>query len=168
MNSIARSPLPCWPTPGSIFPARGTTSPGFAVLGVTAALLGGIALLLERRAGPRFPGHRRRRRARPDIVNFHPAIRHPRARPGLRCFLPRQHPAVAADRCPVPNLLAILPAAAPGWRVDTSRDLYQFSDALKTEFLAQRTYIGQTAAGQTDVQPSTSPTGAPASPPSVA
>ena len=125
---------------------------GFAVLGITAALLGGLALLLERRTAPVPPS--------PASV---PSAASSRATPfvpltvtillGLVLvgfFVRNTRPSSRAD-APVPNLLAILPAAADGWRVDTSRDLYQFSDTLKTEFLAQRTYIGQTAAGPTDV-----------------
>jgi len=42
---------------------------------------------------------------------------------------------------PIPNLQAILPLRAPGWKVETSDDLYRFSDTLKTDHLVQRSYV---------------------------
>ena len=123
---------------------------GFAVLAVTAVMLGGLALLLERRTAPSTPA------PAPPLppTGFNPQL-------ALACalilslalvtFFVRNTRPNLKPGGPVPNLLAILPAAAPGWRVDTSRDLYQFSDVLKTEFLAQRSYLGRTAAGPTDV-----------------
>ena len=129
---------------------------GFAVLGVTAALLGGLALLLERRPAAQPSNlHSQLSTSAPSLPSS-PAVFIPLAATlvlGLALvgfFVRNTRPSSRPD-APVPNLLAVLPAAAAGWRVDTSRDLYQFSDALKTEFLAQRTYIGQTAAGPTDV-----------------
>jgi hypothetical protein len=41
----------------------------------------------------------------------------------------------------VPDLLAILPASAQGWNVETSPDLYRFVGTLRTDNLAQRTYV---------------------------
>lgn len=123
---------------------------GFAVLGVTAGLLGGLALLLERRtAAPSEPVP-----APPVQSGWNPQF-------GLTAtlavslglivfFVHNTQPSLRSDS-PPPNLLAILPDAALGWRVDTSRDLYQFSDTLETEFLAQRSYLRRTAAGVTDV-----------------
>lgn len=123
---------------------------GFAVLGVTAGLLGGLALLLERRAATSV-----------ETVPTPPIQGGWNPQFGLAAtlavslglivfFVRNTQPSLRADS-PPPNLLAILPDAAPGWRVDTSRDLYQFSDTLETEFLAQRSYLHRTAAGATDV-----------------
>jgi exosortase len=126
---------------------------GFAVLGVTAALLGGLALLLERRPAP-APASPLPPSAPPApsrSASFLPLAATLVLSLALIGFFVRNTRPASRTDAPVPNLLAVLPAAAAGWRVDTSRDLYQFSDALKTEFLAQRTYIGQTAAGPTDV-----------------
>ena len=123
---------------------------GFAVLGLTATLLGGLALLLERSSpgatsarptpGPaRAPtGHRARARllagalvAAVALVGFFVASTRPAAHSGA----------------PVPDLSALLPAVADGWRVDTSTDLYQFRDTLQTDYLTQRTYSRQTGQG---------------------
>jgi exosortase len=127
---------------------------GFAVLGVTAVLLGTLAILLERRE---------KTVVIPDLQPSNSLLRAPLFNPQLilsaalvlslalvTFFARNTRPTVRPDT-PAPNLLAILPSASPGWRVDTSRDLYQFSDILKTEFLAQRSYLGLTAAGPTDV-----------------
>jgi exosortase len=124
---------------------------GFAVLGVTAALLGGLALLLERRTPSAAPT--------PPVALPRPSFINPQLVLTVALFLSlaligffvrNTRPALRPSG-PPPNLLAILPSASPGWRVDTSRDLYQFSDILKTEFLAQRSYLGRTAAGPTEV-----------------
>lgn len=48
---------------------------------------------------------------------------------------------------PVPDLAAVLPSSVEGWRVDTANDLYQFSDRLQTDHLAQRTYSRMTERG---------------------
>ncbi|MBC7367797.1 MAG: exosortase-associated EpsI family protein [Undibacterium sp.] len=128
---------------------------GFAVLGVTAALLGGLALLLERRPVPGSVSV-----VPPPPLNPRPATSSSHLIPlavalilslALVTFFVRNTRPSLKPGGPAPNLLAILSAAAPGWRVDTSRDLYQFSDILKTEYLAQRTYLGRTAAGPTEV-----------------
>ncbi len=125
---------------------------GFAVLGVTTALLGGLALLLEQRVAPSPP---RPSASVPSVQrgpNPQSAVVAGLAASLLLVafFIYHTRPSPRSDS-PAPDLLAILPAAAAGWRVDTSRDLYRFSDILETEFLAQRSYLGRTAAGPTDV-----------------
>ena len=62
-------------------------------------------------------------------------------------FVLNTRPSVRRD-LPVPNLYSILPAAAPGWEVVTTTDLYQFSDVLQTDYLAQRTYLKRLPTGQ--------------------
>jgi exosortase len=113
---------------------------GFAVLGVTAAILGGIALLLEREPAPRP--------APSDDLS--PRAMH---RAGFRMlvgglsaaavligfFVWNTRPAPQATSA-APNLLALLPESSAGWLVRT-RDLYEFSGALQTEHLAQRDYF---------------------------
>ncbi len=119
---------------------------GFAVLGVTAALLAGLALLLERNSSP-DPG--------PTAAAV------PAARPGPSYllagvltvsvalgvfFFAHTRPALRRD-APVPDLAAILPAQADGWQVETTTDLYQFRDTLQTDHLAQRIYSRMTDHG---------------------
>ncbi len=123
---------------------------GFAVLGVTAALLVGLALLLERKTG-----------GQPSAVGAQPPAQTSTARPlsarllvsGLALaavlvlfFYANTRPALHRD-APVPDLAAILPPAAEGWQVETARDLYQFSGVLHTDHLAQRTYTRMTDHG---------------------
>jgi len=135
---------------------------GFAVLGITAILLGAFALLLERRelraaragVAPVEP-------PRGDTITPTPAapvtarISPPHAALAtgftlaaivVALFVHHTRPAVRPGT-PVPNLAAVLPARMPGWEVRTSTDLYQFSSTLKTEFLVQRTYLRPTAQG---------------------
>lgn len=125
---------------------------GFAVLGTTAAVLGGLALLLERRPATPPPPKPAAAPATPAGPNLQFALASVLVVSlALVAFFYRNTRASARIDSPPPNLLAILPQAAAGWRVDTSRDLYQFSSTLRTEFLAQRTYLGRTAAGNTEV-----------------
>jgi exosortase len=120
---------------------------GFAVLGITAALLGGLALVLDRHepaARAAFPAP-----ASPARFPFTQLL----LAGGLAgvaalgvFFFSNTRPSVRAN-LPAPDLAAILPASVDGWRVDTARDLYQFSDTLQTDHLAQRTYLRQRPAG---------------------
>ena len=115
---------------------------GYAVLGVTAILLGGIAVLLEhRRVGARPPSAVPHPIAR--LAPFAPqrllgvALALAVAIAGL--FLIETRPSPRRDT-PTPNLEAILPSSAPGWEVRTTGNLYQFKDILQTDILAQRVY----------------------------
>lgn len=113
---------------------------GFAVLGITAAILGGIALLLEhgrRSSTPEPP---------PTSAPVRSAWRLRTLTAGIAMatglvivFVQNTRPSVRGD-LPPPDLLGLLPAAADGWSVQTS-DLYQFSGTLQTNFLAQRRYL---------------------------
>lgn len=109
---------------------------GFAVLGITAALLGGLALLLERKPAEPVPT----------------ASALPQGRVGFDAALTTMLGAAAAltlffvfntrsapRPSPAPDLLALLPAGAAGWQVKTS-DLYEFRGTLQTDHLAQRHY----------------------------
>lgn len=118
---------------------------GYAILGVTAVMLAGLAWLLR----PRLPT---------PAAGGAPAAAVGRAGPALTAslaalagclilggslavfFVAHTRPVVLSKR-PPPDLAAVLPAAAPGWRVETSRDLYRFSGTLHTSDLAQRTYV---------------------------
>ena len=117
---------------------------GFAVLGVTAAILIGIAMLLERgSAAPEIPSvvevdapsSRRTPFGRLTALTGALGVA------GVLVFVSvaNTRPSVRAD-APVPELEALLPREATGWDVTTSNDLFQFRDTLQTEHLAQRTY----------------------------
>lgn len=131
---------------------------GYAVLAITAALLAGLALLLEAHA---------KRHPRPAVAAepaapaefFASFSRLLRRRPGIPGAMLQAPLTVALllsvllvgfffantrpsprHNLPVPDLLALLPAESAGWQVHTSDDLFQFSATLHTEHLAQRTY----------------------------
>lgn len=112
---------------------------GFAVLGVTAAMLGGLALLLERGARHNPP-------AAAPVAGRPKSGTQVALGCGLACaavlvvlFVANTRSSVRRD-APVPDLLALLPASAEGWEVLTS-DLYEFRGSLQTDHLAQRRYV---------------------------
>ena len=47
----------------------------------------------------------------------------------------------------VPDLAAMLPVTAAGWRVETDRDLDRFAGILRTDHMAQRTYLRKATSG---------------------
>ena len=136
---------------------------GFAVLAVTAALLAGLALLLERKAGaPSGTGlptreiditgretratDRSLRIDRPEPVEWALTGSLIVAVVLVVVFFVNTRPALRRD-APVPNLASILPVRVEGWTVETAADLYQFSDTLHTDHLVQRTYSRTTDRG---------------------
>ncbi len=128
---------------------------GFAVLGVTAVILAGLALLLERKEKKSSDPAASAETPSPSTL-VRPASAFPlRLLAGglglaalfVIVFVLNTRPSVRAD-APVPNLYSILPATVPGWDVDTTSDLYQFAEVLQTEYLAQRTYVKRTATGE--------------------
>lgn len=117
---------------------------GFAVLAITAACLATLACLLDRLSAPSAPPS-----SASSSLPVSPALsvaQKPLAFGFVLVvalaafFYVNTRPSERLHE-PVPDLAAVLPEALPGWRVDTSRDLYQFSDTLRTEHLAQRTYV---------------------------
>ncbi len=114
---------------------------GFAILGATAAILAGLAILLESKET-----------TRPDSTAA-PPVTMPPVWP-YRCFWlgtgltlalggffflnsrPAGRPAGNA-----PQLASLLPEEAPGWQVRTPTDLSQFSTVLQTTHLLERTYL---------------------------
>jgi len=118
---------------------------GYSVLGVTALLLVGLALVLEPRrpaaaapAGPApgAPGSARAAWAGQGVLAA--ALLLAGGLAGF--FIAHTRPAVRG-RSPAPDLAAVLPAAAPGWRVVTSGNLFEFAATLQTRDLEQRTYF---------------------------
>lgn len=114
---------------------------GFAVLGVTAALLGGLAIALERTRSSATPP------PAADSAGYLQRTGLDRALTiGLVCaallvmfFVRNTRPSARTDG-PVPELFALLPSSADGWQVKSS-NLYEFRGTLKTEHLAQRHYV---------------------------
>jgi len=120
---------------------------GFAILGITAAVLAGLAMLLETKAAaPAAP-------AAPSIAEL--------PRWPLRFFwtaaaltlalgvfyFTSARPAIRQGQ-PPPNLASLLPVRAADWEVMTPDDLYQFTDILQTSNLMERTYLRSTGPGQ--------------------
>ncbi|HTQ31086.1 MAG TPA: exosortase/archaeosortase family protein [Opitutaceae bacterium] len=113
---------------------------GYAILGVTALLLGGLALAL---AGGEKAG------SFPATAESTPGARsllQPILAAGLILasgltifFLANTRR--APPGAPAPDLAAILPAQAGGWEVRTTNDLFRFTDVLQTDCLMQRTYL---------------------------
>jgi len=122
---------------------------GYAVLACTAALLAGIAFALGRAKGP--PGPRSGPTPIPGPAPMHAVPRSPGPQVILGSALVLAVAVLAFFRAdtrpsprravPAPNLQAILPAHATGWKVENSDDLYRFSEQLRTDRLVQRTYL---------------------------
>lgn len=111
---------------------------GFAVLGITAAILGGLALLLERKtadAAPPAPTPLSPARTRLDA-----ALTAMLGAAAVLALFFVFNTRSAPRPSPVPDLLTLLPVDAPGWQVKTS-DLYEFRGTLQTDHLAQRHYL---------------------------
>lgn len=117
---------------------------GFAILGLTAVLLGALAWWLA-------PAPDATPRAAAPAADA-PAPAAPARRPArlfwagqavvaaIAVFFfaqTRPHPVETAP----PDLAALLPATAPGWEVRTQEDLYRFSGTLQTRYLAERSYF---------------------------
>ena len=120
---------------------------GFAILGVTAAILAGLAVLLETKeplpAAPASPG--------PAVVPrwplrfFWTAVA---ATLALGVFYFTSARPASRQGQPAPNLASLLPVRAADWEVMTPNDLYQFADILETSNLMERTYLRSTGAGE--------------------
>jgi len=133
---------------------------GFAVLGITAALLSGLAILLDR-PGPDALADSEKPSSEAAPARDKPS-RTPRLFPkldslglasglGATCLLVlgfillTRTPEESAQQ---PDLLELLPSRATGWQVNANPKLYQFSGVLQTENLAERTYRKRTEDGR--------------------
>jgi exosortase len=128
---------------------------GYGVLAVTAALLVGLAVRLDR-SGPldetaapspgaaaaAAPGLPASQAALTVVLAFTAAT--------LAFFVIATAPSARRDAA-APDLLALLPSAAPGWSVSTTPGLYRFTGTLRTDHLAQRTYTRNVADGEEQV-----------------
>jgi exosortase len=122
---------------------------GYAVLVVTAALLFGVAVALDGGAPGQkaAPGPAGARGAAP-AVSAQAVLGGALALTAAVLALFAASTYRSPERVgPVPDLLAMLPSSAPGWSVRTAPDLYQFAGTLRTEHLAQRTYLRNGAHG---------------------
>ncbi|MBA3848987.1 MAG: hypothetical protein C0502_03200 [Opitutus sp.] len=114
---------------------------GYAILGLTAAILGGVASLLsppgEEAAPATVPVAATPPRA--GFAVFTAGLATLVALGGIFVFLSRSSsPPSAEVRIPVASLL---PAEAAGWQVASAPNLYRFSGILQTEHLVERTYF---------------------------
>jgi len=137
---------------------------GFAVLGITAALLSGLAILLDRpapetlqptdsaKSSDQVPPPRNQP-ARPPALRRFSNLDMPGlvSGLGLACLLTlsfivlTRPPTVTTQQ---PDLLELLPSRVAGWQVNVNPKLYQFSGVLQTENLAERTYRRRTEDGR--------------------
>ncbi|SDS51841.1 exosortase/archaeosortase family protein [Opitutus sp. GAS368] len=120
---------------------------GFAILGVTAAILAGLAILLETKETTTVP-------LAPPVA---PAL--PRWSLGFFWtaasatlalgvfYVSSARPANHEGVIP-PDLGTLLPIQADDWEVRTPNDLYQFADVLQTSHLMERTYLRPAGSGQ--------------------
>ncbi len=136
---------------------------GFAVLGITTALLAWLATSLEARELAResrpIADERAALAARPDAAPRRAAW--PAAVGALVCltlaalwlgYVAARTEGRATATGPVPNLARIVPERAPaGWTVETRGDLFYFFDALQTDHLLERSYQRHGPEGLTQV-----------------
>lgn len=117
---------------------------GFAVLGVTALMLGGLALWLEGsetlhaaevapHGSAAIPAPRR---TRPwGVITAYGVAT------ALVIFFVANTHGPSKEASPPPDLQALLPTQPAGWDRVHTEDLYRFSSILETEHLVQRTYL---------------------------
>ena len=131
---------------------------GYAILGVTAVMLAGLAIVLDRRATVVSEKPRRN-----EIIPTTSATTTLPRRPqvlvasGLllavcvsALFILNTRPAINSVR-PPPNLAAILPASYDGWEATANNELSRFTAQLQTNRLAQTTYKRQTSQGPLEI-----------------
>lgn len=126
---------------------------GFAILGVTAAILALLALKLENR-----PATGATESAPHTAATAQRPSQHVRWTQGIVAsglvlalviaglFILNTRPASMQHRTP-PDLAALFPTNVDGWEATVSSDLYRFSAQLQTTHLAQTTYQRQPANG---------------------
>jgi exosortase len=139
---------------------------GYAILGITAAILAWLAIVLETdkdvaaSAGRTANGSRSdpaavfertttRSPSRHEISRQAGSLRWSRrffwagvvASLALGVFYFSHSRPASTDGKPIPDLSAMLPLQAGGWQVTSAKDLYQFADVLQTNHLVERTYL---------------------------
>ena len=120
---------------------------GFAILGLTAAALAGLAVLLESKEDgppPPAPAAADAPGRGQQLVFWSGAV----LALGLGVFFFAHSRDQSDETAEVPVLATLLPAAADGWKVTEPDDLYQFTGILQTTHLMERTYLRADADGQ--------------------
>jgi exosortase/archaeosortase family protein len=121
---------------------------GYAVLVVTAALLAGLAILLDRSPPPAEEP----RGAGTRAESLYPASQKIltgvlAGAVALVAFFVAESLSPVKPQGPAPDLQALLPTEAPGWEVITRKDLSLFAGTLRTDNMAERTYVRNAASG---------------------
>lgn len=118
---------------------------GYAILGITALILGALAMILERIEATRkgSPNEKVDLPADSPSPDWGPKIliggySSAAVCLGVFMFLSRPAPPLTASPTEVATLM---PEGPPGWKTATSNDLIRFADILETDQLAQRTYV---------------------------
>lgn len=127
---------------------------GFAALGITATVLGGVALWLGRGTTTAIPASGADAVARPErrlwclpaaaglVIILVVAV-------GGACQLTRPGERLATT--PPPDLAHIVPPDAPDWQSVLTDDLTPFARALATDHLMQRTYVREGPTGRIEL-----------------
>ena len=133
---------------------------GYAILGLTAALLAGLAIKLNPPATPVSENPRPPKNTLPSSSGLDaplPRFCQKLVAGGLLLaigvvvlFVLNTRPAKNLNH-PAPDLAALLPANVEGWTTRASDDLAQFSAQLQTDRLAQTTYSRPTPQGQLEI-----------------
>jgi exosortase len=123
---------------------------GFAVLGLTAALLGGLALLLESRTPAATPSAtvvaRDQQSWRTWLLPTGLGV----ALALVVSFALNTHTA-PAQATGAPDLAALLPARSADWELVTTDDLGRYTSTLQTDHLVQRTFLRHTLEGELQI-----------------
>jgi len=119
---------------------------GFAVLGLTAAVLFGLARLIEKPGDEDSTPHARGSTAKSTTASRFLANGLAVAVAVALLFHFKTAPSPQHNSV-VPDLERVLPTSAPGWSVTTDASIYQFRSTLQTDTLLQRTYLKHTPAG---------------------
>jgi exosortase len=131
---------------------------GYAIFGITAALLAGLALVLDRRAVSVSEKARQYETASNVSRPFGTAhLAQALVSVGLvlaivvaTLFILNTRPASNPGRTP-PDLAAFLPKNYEGWEATVSSDLSRFTTQLQTTRLTETTYRKQTPQGPRDI-----------------
>lgn len=114
---------------------------GFAILGVTALMLAGLAVLLETNPAAVTPPADAPPTGAPPPWPLRLFWTSLAATLALAAFFFINAQPAARTGKPAPVLTDILPPRAEGWKVITPSDLYQFAGILNTSHLIERTYV---------------------------
>lgn len=120
---------------------------GFAILGVTAAILAGLAMLFETKSPPSTAPARPSTDSPPrtPLRLFWAATACTLA---LAVYFGLNARPPARPMQPPPDLASLLPATSVNWEVVTPKDLYRFASILQTTHLMERTYLRPAGPGQ--------------------